>query len=194
MGWEDFPFWWRRRRFPFFRFFEDIEDLMRDFERWVEREFRTFSERVPRELVRDVKTKEGVRREIGPLVWGWSITIGPDGKPEIREYGNVRPTKVGQMFELKREREPLVDIINEESRIRVIAELPGVSKDDIQLTTTEKTLTIKVDTEERKYYKEVELPEEVIPDQTKATYKNGILEITLQKREKGRKGVGIKIE
>jgi HSP20 family protein len=28
-------------------------------------------------------------REIGPLVYGYSATIGPDGKPNVREFGNV---------------------------------------------------------------------------------------------------------
>jgi HSP20 family protein len=72
--------------------------------------------------------------------------------------------------------------------------LPGVDKNDIQLNGADKVLTIKVDTPERKYYKEVELPEEVESEGAKATYKNGVLEVVLNKKKAKPKGVSIKIE
>jgi len=73
--------------------------------------------------------------------------------------------------------------------------LPGVEKNDIKLKGTEKTLTISVDTPRRKYYKEVELPAKVEPKNAKSTYKNGVLEVTVEKR-KEEKPVGepIRIE
>ena len=70
-----------------------------------------------------------------------------------------------------------------DGEIKVVAELPGVEKKDIKLYGTEDTLTISVDNPERKYYKKVELPSRVDTKKTKATYKNGVLEITLKKRE-----------
>ncbi|HDO41283.1 MAG TPA: Hsp20/alpha crystallin family protein, partial [Candidatus Bathyarchaeota archaeon] len=95
----------------------------------------------------------------------------------------------------REEREPLVDIINTNGEIKVIAELPGVEKKDIKLHGTETSLTISVDTPQRKYYKEVELPEKVDPKQAKSTYKNGVLEVTLpKKKEEKPKGEPIKIE
>ncbi|NIU84741.1 MAG: Hsp20 family protein, partial [Candidatus Korarchaeota archaeon] len=45
-------------------------------------------------------------------------------------------------------------------------------------------LTITVDSEIRKYYKEVNLPEPVDPKVAKATYKNGVLEVVLTKKTK----------
>jgi len=69
--------------------------------------------------------------------------------------------------------------------VRVIVELPGVEKKDIRLYGTDNSLTISVDTPQRKYYKEIQLLAGIDPKQARSTYKNGVLEITLpQKKEK----------
>ncbi|HEX68787.1 MAG TPA: Hsp20/alpha crystallin family protein [Candidatus Bathyarchaeota archaeon] len=198
MSWnEDYPEWFRkRRRFPFFRswFFEDIDEMFREFERMIEEEMKELTSRIPREYIREKKLPDGTTvREWGPFVYGYSITIGPDGKPQIREFGNVKPTRFGPR--IKEEREPLVDIYMTNGEVKVIAELPGVNKEDIQLHGTEDTLTISVDTPERKYYKEVKLPAKVDPKGAKTSYKNGVLEVTLPKKEERKpKGEPIKIE
>ncbi len=184
--------WWRRRRF--FRPFEFIDEMMREFERWFEEEFRRFEREWPKELVREVRTPTGVRREIGPIVYGYSITIGPDGRPVVREFGNVRPSRRGELPALTVEREPLVDMIVEDEQIKVVAEVPGVRKEDINLTVRDSRLIIKVDTETRKYYKELDLPEEVEPEKAKATYNNGVLEVVLPKKGGGPPPRTIKVE
>ena len=198
MSWdEDYPEWFRRRRrFPFFRswFFEDIDEMFREFERMMEEEIKELTSKIPREYIRERKLPDGTTvREWGPFVYGYSITIGPDGKPQIREFGNVQPTRFGPR--IKEEREPLVDVYTTNGEVKVIAELPGVNKEDIQLHGTEDTLTISVDTPERKYYKEVKLPARVDPKGAKTSYKNGVLEVTLPKKEERKpKGEPIKIE
>jgi HSP20 family protein len=49
-------------------------------------------------------------------VYGYSVKIGPDGKPVIREFGNMRPN-IGRRrkapFNLQDHRDPLVDIVEE---------------------------------------------------------------------------------
>jgi len=198
MGWnEDYPDWFRRkRRFPFFRswLFEDIDEMFREFERMMEEEIKELTSKIPREYIRERKLPDGTTvREWGPFVYGYSITIGPDGKPQIREFGNVKPTRFGPR--IREEREPLVDVYVTNGEVKVIAELPGVNKEDIQLHGTEDTLTISVDTPERKYYKEVKLPAKVDPKGAKTSYKNGVLEVTLPKKEERKpKGEPIKIE
>ena len=158
----------------------------------------TFSE-LPQDAVREKKLPDGrIIREFGPFVYGYSMTIGPDGKPIIREFGNVKPSlKAGlrgrPKLEVKDEREPLIDIMVN-SDVRVIAELPGVEKKDINLEATENTLTISVDTERYKYYKKIDLPAEIDPESAKASYKNGVLEVTLAKLKKKERGKGIKID
>jgi HSP20 family protein len=206
---EDLPSWLRRRlrRTPFFRdwIFGDIDEIMRDFEEMMQREFREFTTRIPKDYLRERKLPDGSTvKEWGPFVYGYTMTIGPDGKPHIREFGNVKPTLKPESpfgfrrpsLDVKEEREPLIDVISTDDKIQVVAELPGVEKKDIELHGTEKTLTISVDTPQRKYYKEVDLPAIVDPKTAKSVYKNGVLEVTLTKtkEEKKPKGEPIKIE
>ena len=55
--------------------------------------------KTPKELVREYKTHEGGKtREIGPIVYGYSVTIGPDGKLKVRELGNIRHSRRAGMF------------------------------------------------------------------------------------------------
>ena len=203
MSWEeDFPEWFRRRRrFPFFggffgdRFFDDLNKMMEDM-------FKEMTRDLPGDLFRERRLPNGtVRKEYGPFVYGYSMTMGPDGKPVIREFGNVKPsakpTSLGVPrpgLEVKEEREPLVDAIDEGETVRVIAELPGVEKSDINLNCTGASLSIRVDTPKRKYHKELDLPAEVDPDTSKASYKNGVLEVVLTKVKPRVRGKEIKIE
>ncbi|MEM2896156.1 MAG: archaeal heat shock protein Hsp20 [Candidatus Bathyarchaeia archaeon] len=193
MSWEeDFPEWFRprRRRFPFF-----FEDTFEEMQRMMEEMFKDLTATMPKELIRERKLPEGgAIKEFGPFVYGYSMTIGPDGKPIIREFGNVKPSLTKRGLEVKEEREPLVDTIADEKTVKVIAELPGVDKSDIKLNATEKSLTISVDTEKRKYHKELTLPAEVEPESAKASYKNGVLEVTLNRVKPKRVGKEVKIE
>ena len=209
MSWDEyFPEWFRKRmrRAPYFRswLFGDIDEMMRDLEEIMEREFKQFTTRIPKDFVRERKLPDGSTvKEFGPFVYGYSMTIGPDGKPQIREFGNVKPSLKPEPFGLKRprldvkeEREPLVDVITTNGEVKVIAELPGVEKDDIKLHGTENALTISVDTPQRKYFKEVELPATVNLKTARTSYKNGVLEVTITKIEEGKrpKGEPIRIE
>jgi len=175
-----------RRAFSFSPFEEDFFDFFKR----IEGEF-------PKELVREEKLPDGsVRREYGPFIYGYSVRIGPDGKPVIREFGNVkRRVSPVKPVEVKEATEPLVDVITEDDKIKVIAEVPGVDKQDIKLNVVGKTLHIRAESERRKYSKDVELPEEVDPKTAKASYKNGILEVTLNRaRKEEKKGEEIPVE
>ena len=180
--------WFRRRTRPFRSwFFEDIDEVFREMEELMEREFKEFSRRAPRDLIRERTLPDGSKvREWGPFVYGYSFKVGPDGKPQIREFGNIKPgAGPGRpSIDFKEEREPLTDVMETDGEVKVVVELPGVEKEDIKLHGTEDTLTISVDTPGRKYHKEVELPARVDAKQAKASYKNGVLEITLQKRKR----------
>ena len=190
MSWER---WWRRRS-PFSRIFEEMERMMRELDEMFSKSFEELERELPRNLIKERKTDRGYVREFGPIVYGYSIRIGPNGKPIIREFGNIRPGREPEIVELSEAREPLVDVYEEEDVVKVIAEVPGVEKKDINLNASEKKLIISVDTPQRKYYKEVDLPVEVDPQSAKATYKNGVLEVVLKKVGKGETGVKVKIE
>ena len=110
------------------------------------------------------------------------MKIGPNGKPEIQEFGNIKKGLKGAP-QVKEEREPLVDIVDADGEIHVVVELPGVEKTDIKLHGTEESLTISVDTPQYKYYKDVELPAKVRVKEARSTYKNGVLEVVVPKAE-----------
>ena len=194
MTWDD---WFRKRMRPFLGpWYYEMEQMMKEMEKMFEESMKEFEGKVPKELVRERKLPDGtMRKEWGPFVYGYSVTIGPDGKPVIREFGNVKPSlAAGGRFAVKDEREPLVDVMSSGDEIKVIAELPGVNKEDIKVSASENTVTIQTDTPERKYRKDIELPDEVDQSSAKSTYQNGILEITFRRKGKKPSGVSIKVE
>lgn len=194
---EDSSEWFRKKRSPFFRSwgFDDVDKMFEDIEKVMEKEFEDFTSRVPKDYVRERKLPDGsTAREWGPFVYGYSVKIGPDGKPEIREFGNVKPSLRGP--QVKEEREPLVDIVETDGEVQVVAELPGVDKKDIKLTATEDELTISVENPERKYFKRVALPVKVRVREARTQYKNGVLEVAFPKavQDKRDKGEPLKVE
>ncbi len=106
-------------------------------------------------------------------------------------------------------REPLVDLLDEGDRFRLVVELPGMSKEDIDVRVTEDSVTIRAEkkgSREEKgknyfirertyatYYRTIPLPEPVIPEETKARYNNGVLEIVLKKARPGKSEEGYKV-
>ena len=208
MSVDDLPEWFRKgkKRNPFFGnwFFGDIEDMMKEMENMIERDFEQFRTHIPEDLKRERKLPDGSTiPEWGPFVYGYSMTIGPDGKPKIREFGNVKPSTDSEScrlnrpcLDVKQEREPLVDIVDTDGEMNVIVELPGVAKEEIKLHGTENKLTISVNIPDRKYFKEIDMPVKIDPKKAKTSYKNGVLEVTVPKVEERVKpnGEEIKIE
>ena len=192
---EDSPEWTKRRRSPFDKdpFFGDIDRIFREMEERMEEEFKDFTKKVPKDYIKERKLPDGSTvKEFGPFVYGYSMKIGPDGKPDIREFGNIKKSLKGP--QVKEEREPLVDVVETNGEIRVVVELPGVEKTDIKLHGTEDSLTISVDTPQYKYYKEVALPAKVKVKEAKSSYKNGVLEVILPKVEAPEKPKGEQID
>ncbi len=131
------------------------------------------------------------------FVSGFSVRMGPDGKPHFNTFGNkphVNPTGGATPAISVDEREPLTDVIEDPAQIAITMELPGVDKSDINLHMTEEALEVHVDTESRKYSKRVRLPAKVDPATTKATYNNGILDVTVQRKGGEPEGVRINVE
>lgn len=97
---------------------------------------------------------------------------------------NIRPLKELQTSKKKEikpeaeEREPLIDLFDEGKNLKIIAELPGIAKEDIKLKSKNNNLIIS--TKDKKYYKKLELHSKV--RLKKFSYKNGVLEVILEKR------------
>ena len=186
----------RRRGYPFGPWaFPNIDEMMREMEKTFSEQFKELEKELPKNLLRVNKSPDGsIKREIGPIVYGYSVTIGPDGKPVVREFGNVRKREGSPWKEIQDKREPLIDVVSSDTEVRVIAEMPGVRKEDISVTVNAKSLVISVEREERKYYKELELPGVVEPSGAKSSYNNGILEITIPLKAPGDAGVRLKVD
>jgi HSP20 family protein len=95
---------------------------------------------------------------------------------------------------------PKIDIIEGDNEIKVHAALPGVKKEDLDVSLTNQTVTIRSSTKQEEkqesgeYYRReisrgefqrtVSLPCQVDSDQAKASFKDGILELVMPKLEK----------
>ncbi|WP_232700472.1 Hsp20/alpha crystallin family protein [Halobacterium wangiae] len=74
-----------------------------------------------------------------------------------------------------------VDVHESDDTIRVIADLPGVEKDDISIQCDGKQVTISAHTDSREYDERVSLPGRVDARSGDATYNNGVLEIAFER-------------
>ena len=111
-------------------------------------------------------------------VYGFSVRTGIGGIPRVERFGNIRTTEEGPV--VAEVREPLVDVFDEGQEIVVVAELPGVAEEEIHIEAQDDILSLET-TGERKYAKEILLPEAVDATTLRKTYRNGILELGLKK-------------
>ncbi|MCK4257197.1 Hsp20/alpha crystallin family protein [candidate division WOR-3 bacterium] len=94
---------------------------------------------------------------------------------------------------------PAVDLIEKEDHFLLRLEIPGIKKDDIDISVTDDTVTIKGDVKKEKrekdetYYlaetccgsfgRSIKFPHEIDPSKVEATLKDGVLELKLPKKE-----------
>jgi HSP20 family protein len=196
----------RRGLFNSTDIFGDFDNIHEEMNRMFD-VFNNISTNAPKELVREYETQEGNKvREVGPIVYGYSMTIGPDGKPHVREFGNVKNLndnnvkKIGgqsnHQSQISAEREPLVDVNTTDKEVKVVVEMPGIRKEDIKIKAYDSQVEVTTSKEsQRKYHKNVELPELADIETARSVYNNGILEITFDKKKVNKpSGKEIKIE
>ena len=80
-----------------------------------------------------------------------------------------------------KEPEPLIDVLEEKDGIIVVAELAGFNRENLRIHVKNQRLTLSAESPDRKYHKSLNLPKRVIPSTIHMTYKNGVLEIQLEK-------------
>lgn len=159
----------RRRRSPFDDYFGSFDEEIARIEEMMER--------LTEYALRD-------KRDYEPFVYGFSVRTGPDGNPIFQRFGDA--VEPGERIREGVSREPLTDIIEREDSLSVTMELPGVEKEDIELDVTSERLRVEVDTPHRRYRKIVDLPCKVKENSVKATFRNGVLDINMQKSEDSR--------
>lgn len=163
---------------------EDIDREFEEAENMLNRIFRTVREMGPSTIANF------------PYYYGYQITVGPDGKPKVREFGNVRPTARG-LIEQTGIREPLVDTaINEkENALTITAEMPGITKQDIKVNVADGFVSIHAEQGEKKYHTDIPVNAQLDDASAKATYSNGILELKIKLKETPKlKGKEVKVE
>ena len=106
---------------------------------------------------------------------------------------------------------PSIDVAETEEEIVVTAELPGIKQEEVDITIADDVLTLKGEKKEEKevkkknyhriersygsFQRSVGLPVGVQADKAKATYKNGVLSITVPKAEEAKpKQIKINVE
>jgi HSP20 family protein len=126
-----------------------------------------------------------------PYSYGYSMIIGNDGRPLIRQYGTTAPGLITSDV-----REPFVDEVVDKSgnTLKLVAEMPGVDKKDIKVTIEGKYAKISAEHGERKYQTQIPLKYKVDENSTKATYANGILEVSFRLIEQKPKGKAITVD
>ena len=121
---------------------------------------------------------KGNGSEFGPYYYGCTMTVGPDGKPVVNEYGNA---KLG-IAPTSNIREPIVDTIVDEKEkvVKLIAEMPGVEKSDVKIVVKNKIVDLSAEHNEKKYHVKVPVQYKVDENSAKASYKNGVLQIVFK--------------
>ena len=179
----------RRKKNPFDIFGFD-DDFIRDI--FDDDRFLDDIRRMTEELMRMFTSAQNAQSK-KPIVHGFKVHFDEEGRPHIEDFGN-KPIKSAEGSPtISEEREPLTDIIEEDTDVAITVEIPGVEKDNIELNVTKDSLEISVDNPHRKYHKLLNLPCDVKPKTTKATYKNGILDIVIQRKDKKKSGEGYKV-
>jgi len=163
----------KKRRSVFDDIFEEFDELVRRFES----EFEEMEEEFEELIRSEGKTPEK------PYYYGIRIYVGPDGVPRIEQFGNIKKAGRGKV------------ILSEETELSSCRPAGRRDKDKIKVNAAEKKLYIRAEGDKRKYYKEVDLPVEVDPSTAKASYRNGVLEVRIKKKEGQRpQGVEVKVE
>ena len=155
---------------------KDLRDTLDELEHYFEGFQKEIEDAVKNNIL-------GGERQSWPFVAGFSFDMGPEGKPSVQVFGN-NPVAGGGY------RSPINEqVVDEKSgSLRVLLEMPGVEKQNINVESTEDSAMIRAENGERKYRAELHLRAPVRPESGKAEYKNGMLEISFSLKDKANKG------
>lgn len=170
------PFRRKKDDDPFGEFFADFEKEFARMQQYMNALFE--------EALKNAEVPKGAQQPGNPFMYGFTMRMGPDGKPRIEQFGNTQHPLGRTEVAVEGGREPVTDLIEHDDRYTITVELPGVEREDIQVFATEHKLTIKVDAASRHYYKELDLAAAVKPNSTGATFKNGVLDVSVEKQKK----------
>ena len=163
-----------------------------------------------------IPTSDRLQRD-GPTGYGYALTVGPDGRPQVMEFGNAvsfadeglhkENARVASIFgeywsesgpaapKTPTETEPVADIHSTDREVKVVMEMPGVKEEDIAINAYDGKLEVLTNASHRNYRKLIELPQEADTETARFAHNNGVLEVTFKKKRTAKpKGKEITIE
>ena len=99
------------------------------------------------------------------------------------QFDRIDQSGGGQSSGGNSNRDVHLDVHETDEEVRVVADIPGVSKDDIDLKCDGTTLYIEADGGDRQYRERVDLPSRVDEHSASATYNNGVLEVSFDRAD-----------
>lgn len=106
--------------------------------------------------------------------------VGESGTPGVRvePFGNVREDDGGAIV-VEETREPVVDVYDEDDHVRIVAEMPGVTAEDVVLDIDGDVCVLAATTDRHRYRKDLLLPRPMDGDSVSVRAANGIVDVTL---------------
>jgi HSP20 family protein len=172
----------------FFTAFEEMQEEIDDV-------FMGINDQGLKEQMEEYEIRKDVGiREFSSFVYGYSMTMEYNDKPRIRKIcnegvgnsGNTRKRQGVSNYNKQHttsERESLAEVIIYDKEVKVVLEMPGVSKDHIKIRAYDNSVEISSDHPQTRYGV-INIPQVADIETIIATYKNGILEIIFKKKEK----------
>ncbi len=143
-----------------------------------------FIARFLQEAAKDFSAYDQIRPQAEPMVYGFNLTMSQNGQPKFEIFGNLDPKNKTQLQQKQKNitHDHLVDIIEKGNQIIVIAEMPGLLKEDLTIKANETDVILEtVGAEGKKFRRTILLPKIVDPDTANAQLNNGVLEVTFNK-------------
>jgi HSP20 family protein len=185
--------WFKRFESMYFAddFFTDFEEMQEE----IDDVFMGINDQGLKEQTEEYEIRKDVGiREFSSFVYGYSMTMEYNDKPRIRKIcnegvgnsGNTRKRQGLSKYNKQHttsEREPLAEVNIYDKEVKVVLEMPGASKDHIKIRAYDNSVEIFSDHPQTRY-RVINIPQVADIETIRATYKNGILEIILKKKEK----------
>jgi HSP20 family protein len=156
---------------------KNLRDVLDELDRF----FEEFERSIEQTIRSSVNT--GQKAFSKPVVAGMAMGFGPEGKPRIQFFGDNLVGPDGFRAPIY---EQVVD--EKEGNLRLLVELPGVEKEDVQISALEDRVSLNATKGERNYKMELTLQNAIDPESGTASYSNGILEAVFKLRDKTNKG------
>ena len=153
-----------RRRVP-----DEDDDVFAEFERLFED---------IRQRMDLMRAQSGLTPESMPLSYSYRVVIDQDGQRKVTERYDDRTVQNKVAADNDG---PLIDVLEQEEKVRVIMHVPGASREDVDLECKDRSLMVKVENASCSMMREVPLPCTVVPSSAIAECRNGVLEVCLLK-------------